>query len=80
MRSTGPVLLRDELLAQLPRLEEKGEKLADCSALCGENKWVCNLIEGSGEAAGAVAMKNGFSEECQGEWAASSPPGRACAE
>lgn len=45
MRSTGPVLLGDELLAQLPRLEEKGEKLADCNALCGENKWVCNLIE-----------------------------------
>lgn len=39
------MLLGDELLAQLPQLEEKGEKLADCNALCGENKWVCNLIE-----------------------------------
>lgn len=58
MRSTGPALLGDELLAQLPRLEQKGEKLADYSALCGENKWVCNLIE---------AVRGGC-RSCDEEW------------
>ena len=52
------MLLGDELLAQLPWLEQKGEKLADYSALCGENKWVCNLIE---------AVRGGC-RSCDEEW------------
>lgn len=74
------MLLGDELLAQLPGLEEKGEKLADYSALCGENKWVCNLIEAVRGGCRSCDDEEWLLRGVSGEEAASSPPVRACAE